>query len=444
MSLIYIPSAAVTYQCLSTDISGSKVNGASYKGANLYCTDTQIWYRVLDDLTITPLVNPPSIVTISGSNIDIENCTFSGSITNWPSVYSGSITNFPNTYSGSVTNLPTTYSGSITNTVITSGCITNFPTVYSGSITNLPAIQQTSGCITNTINATSVDEYGWDIENTPLNEGRFIIPQRLVGAVFSGSTIDPNFWTVTSGSVSGSAVQSGNQIILSTGSATNGTCVVQSVRVARYIGGSSNRYRAQIRLSDSGIAGNSRRFGMFDSVDGAYYKVSGTTMYACTMKGGVESAISASNWNVSTASPTLTNVNSYEIYQTNANVYYSVAGNLVHTASFPINTWSNVSHFPARMDTTNTGITSQNNIECRVATIYRLGALQTQAMSNYTSGTTAGKILKYGAGNLQKLVFGSLASGAVVTLYDGVNTGGILFLPLHILKVLKQIMLLRL
>jgi len=219
---LYIPSNTASYQCLSTDIVGGKAPGAGHQGANLYITDTGLWYRVLSDLTLIPLSHQisGSIATIgtisgsitTGSLIDINNFPttqeVSGSITinntvsaslvgssinvdntvsaslvgssinvdnvvsaslvgssinvdNFPNTYSGSITNLPNAYSGSITNLPDAYSGSITNFPDTySGSITNFPNTYSGSITNLPDAY--SGSITNL-----PDAYSGSITNLP-------------------------------------------------------------------------------------------------------------------------------------------------------------------------------------------------------------------------------------------------------------------------------------
>jgi hypothetical protein len=67
-----VPYNAPSYQCYSTDIVGGKVSNASYKGADLYLIDLCAWYRVLDDLTLAPLVyNISSGVSgsASGSNI---------------------------------------------------------------------------------------------------------------------------------------------------------------------------------------------------------------------------------------------------------------------------------------------------------------------------------------------------------------------------------------
>ena len=77
MSSMYIPSNAVSYQAYSTDIVNGKVESASYKGASIYIVDEQKWYRILDDLTLAPLVyniaggtsGYAGSIFITGSNI---------------------------------------------------------------------------------------------------------------------------------------------------------------------------------------------------------------------------------------------------------------------------------------------------------------------------------------------------------------------------------------
>jgi hypothetical protein len=44
------------YQALSTDIVGGSISGASAIGAPVYITDTQVWYQILPDFTLTPLI----------------------------------------------------------------------------------------------------------------------------------------------------------------------------------------------------------------------------------------------------------------------------------------------------------------------------------------------------------------------------------------------------
>lgn len=126
------------------------------------------------------------------------------------------------------------------------------------------------------------DKYGWVVEATPMDELRVINPVRLAGATFVGTTVDTNFWTVTNAN-GGTTTQASGAVTLKTNTTLNGSTILQSVRKGRYTGGSANRFRAQVELGDVGVSGNVRRWGCFDGTDGAYYKLSGTTLYACTM-----------------------------------------------------------------------------------------------------------------------------------------------------------------
>jgi hypothetical protein len=266
-----------------------------------------------------------------------------------------------------------------------------------------------------------VDHYGFEVENTPTDEMRVVIPYRLVGSSFTGSVVDGNYWIASSGSLSGSVVASGAQVILTTGSSTSGSSVLQSFRTARYVGGSSNKYRSVIRLPDTGITGNTRRWGAFSSTDGAFFQLSGTTFSVVTRKTGVDAPISSGSFNghFGLSYPLDTNVKTWEIYWTNSKVFFAVGGDLVHTVIASTDTWSDSMNLPVRMENTSgSGI----NMNVRVATIYRLGNEVSQPTSYYhAAGTTTGVNLKIGAGNLHSVVFGLCLANCVFTLADSVN-----------------------
>ena len=70
---------------------------------------------------------------------------------------------------------------------------------------------------------------------------------RLAGASFNGTTVDTNYWASTvvgSGAVS----QTGGQMTLTTAATANSSIIVNSVRIARYIGGSPNYYRGNVQV----------------------------------------------------------------------------------------------------------------------------------------------------------------------------------------------------
>jgi hypothetical protein len=264
------------------------------------------------------------------------------------------------------------------------------------------------------------DQYGFIGENTPMDEVRVAQCTRLVGATFStGTTLDPNFWITTGTSAAPAAVTVANaQATVTTGATTTGAvAVLQSKRKARYIGGSSNRFRGQIQLSDSGLTNNTRRWGMFDGTDGAYYQLAGTTLTAEVRKTNTPTTVAT------LTGITLTNVNSYEIYITNGKVYFTLNGVLVATHVASAATWTDTMNLPSRIDNTNTGTASGTAIVyVRVATIARLGPAETMPTYRNITGVNSSQILKYGAGTLHEVIIGTPTVSGVITIYD--NTTG--------------------
>lgn len=265
------------------------------------------------------------------------------------------------------------------------------------------------------------DSYGWSPEFTPMDEMRFVEPYRLVGATFVGDVIDTAFWTVNN-TAGGTTVQTGGQTVLATNTTASGATTLQTVAKARYTGGSSNRFRAQIRLGDSGVANNVRRWGAFDGVNGAYFKLDGTALYTCNLRNSSEATVVSTEWNNDKTYPALTSVQTYEIYYTNAKVYYVIAGSLKHTLTATSSTWTHSMNLPVRLDNTNTTINTNQELTCRVATIYRMGAAHTSP--KYFNTTTSGiSVLKRGAGMLHRVVMND-PTNTLTYIYDSVTGTG--------------------
>jgi len=198
MSLVFIPNTVPSYIALSTDISGSKISGASYIGAKVYLTDTAKSYIIMPDLTLEEVPTLDDTVTVIGS-VDVDN---------FPADYlvSGSVTvsNFPTDYpvSGSliaeVSNFPADYlvSGSVT--------VSNFPTDYpvSGSliaeVSNFPVEYPVSGSVILLDSTASI--------------GSVIVSEMPIGGYAYGS----EFLSGVSGSI---VDNTATQVIASAGSA---------------------------------------------------------------------------------------------------------------------------------------------------------------------------------------------------------------------------------
>jgi hypothetical protein len=274
--------------------------------------------------------------------------------------------------------------------------------------------------------ANSVDEYGFITENTPMGEERSVTPYRLVGAVFEGTTIDPNFWTTAAAGTAATITQADAQILLTSGTSNAAAVTMYSVRRGRYIGGSSMRYRAVIQLGDTGTATNKRRWGigygatMPTITDGAWFQLDGTEFSVVTCKGTTETKVTAFNGNLGQYTPPTT-VTTFEIYWTNSKIWFVVGDTILHIVSASTATWTTTKNFHVFADSLNSGVLGASvTLAVRTATIARLGLALTQPTSKRFT-TAATTVCKYGPGILHRIFIGD-GRGTLITIYD--NTAG--------------------
>lgn len=276
---------------------------------------------------------------------------------------------------------------------------------------------------------STTDGYGWGVENTPMGEMRTVTPCRLAGATFNGTTIDPNFWTATVAN-SATITQANAEITLTSGTNAAGSAQLNSVRAGRYVSGNSLRARFQIQLGDTGTANNTRQWGiawgatMPTITDGAYFELAGTTLGVVTLKGGVATRVASGSFNgkLGAVYSMGTSVASVEIYWTNGKVYFVVGDILLHTVSASSATWADTMTHHLYMSNINSGNTTSVTLKCRVASIHRLGPLETDPIYKRLTGA-ATTVLKYSAGKLHRVVLNS-TGGTNVTLYDNTAASG--------------------
>lgn len=273
------------------------------------------------------------------------------------------------------------------------------------------------------------DEYGWGAENTPMGEQRFVEPVRLVGTTFEGSTIDSRFWTTAASGTAATITQGSCQLLLTSGTSNGATVTAFTNRRARYVSGTSMRYRAVVQL-DAGTANNTRRWGvawgstaMPTVTDGAWFQLSGTTFSIVTMKGGTPSVVSSFNGNLGATYDPGTSAKTYEIYWTNSRVYFVVGDEILHSISASTATWSNTMNFHAFADSVNSGTASLVTMAIRVASIHRLGKFETQPIYYNLTGNAATHTLKLGPGVLHKIIFNN-TSGTSFVIYDNTTATG--------------------
>jgi hypothetical protein len=277
------------------------------------------------------------------------------------------------------------------------------------------------------------DNYGWIVENSPMGEQRITEVNRLVGASFHNGTLDPNFWN--SYTTGGTITQASGQCMVYSGTGTTTSAFLKSVRKARYTGGSCNRYRAQVVFNLTGTT-NIRRFGCYDEQDGAFFELSGNTLYSVYRNNLVDTKVISSSWNSNTTIPTLTNVNTYEIYYTNKKIYYVVNDILMHTTTMTTLPWSKTKNFNCSAESINLSGTISYGINIWVSTICRLGPIETAPIYKYINTNTT-TILKYGAGQLHQIIVTD--NVGTIDIYDNTSGSGTLIASLDAAKILGNI-----
>lgn len=276
--------------------------------------------------------------------------------------------------------------------------------------------------------SSPTDNYDFKAENTPMGDQRVAEIVRLVGSSFEGSTIDARFWiAAATGGAGGSSVAQGNaQMTLTSGTANADTVTAYTLRRSRYVSGVGMRYRAVVQVS-AGLADNKRRWGigygaaMPTVTDGAWFQLDGTEFAVVTCKGTTQTKVTTFNGQLGATFDPGTSVRTYEIYWTNSKVWFVVNDQILHTVSASAATWSSTMGFHVFMDSVNAGvIASSRTLEVRVASIARLGKLESQPTYYRISGDAATHVLKLGAGVLHKLIFNN-TTGTSITIYDNTS-----------------------
>lgn len=276
------------------------------------------------------------------------------------------------------------------------------------------------------------DKYGFAQENTPMGDLRVVEPVRLVGTVFEDTVIDTNYWTYSNSGSGSSVTQANTQIVLTPGLSSGNIASVHSVRRARYVSGSSMRYRAVVQLNDVATTNNKRRWGVGYGAslptitNGAYFQINNDVFSVVLNKNGSETVVSSGSFNgrFGDVHKLSTNVQTYEIYWTNSKVWFIVDDEIIHTFSADTETWSSTMNFHVFLDTTNTGVVGASSpILCRTASIYRLGRLENAPVwRNINTTTTNGLVLKRGAGRLHSINLNTIPNGTSISVYDSLTT----------------------
>ena len=268
------------------------------------------------------------------------------------------------------------------------------------------------------------DDYGNEAECTLLDQLKVAQSFRLAGGVFNDSVLDPNFYTAST-AAGGTATVANGVLTVAVTTTSGSTAGVATARPGRYMGSNSNYYRANVRLGDTGTAGNIRYWGAFNGTtaptSGFYFKLDGTTFSVCHKPiGGAEVAVSSGSFNGHTSvhQPTL-NCTTYEIYYTVRRVLFTINGEVIHTFTATTSALTGELHFRANILSVNAGVGPAVSIYTQVMSISRLGEAHSNPRATNVVGV-ATTLLKTGPGGLHRIIVGNPAG--TVTVYD--NTAG--------------------
>lgn len=293
---------------------------------------------------------------------------------------------------------------------------------------SLPRSLDQDGNLKASIQDGITDESGFTAQNSPDGEIITAPAVQLAGGTFAHPSIDPNAWTVASG-VGGSVAISNAELVLQTGTTANNAVSANSVANARFISASSNKYHAQVRLSDSGTTtNNTRRWGVYNATNGAFFTVINGTFGIATRLNGVDTLISNGSFNGELGKAIIldANMNDYFIIYNTTTVWYYLKGKLLHTAQFLTSNWAASYSLPVTYENINTGGSTTNvSMNTRNGHIHRLGTLLSQSRSYFQQGLTAGVTIKVGAGNIHSVILSGITNNSVLTIYDNTAASGI-------------------
>jgi hypothetical protein len=254
---------------------------------------------------------------------------------------------------------------------------------------------------------------------------------RLCGTPFHGTTKDTNFWSETGTTANGVITQAGGQAILTTTADSGSAAVYTSTRTARYVSGSSNKFRAVVRFPDLGSAGNNnvREFGAFTATDGFLFQLNANVFNIVVRKTSTaDQVVAKASWTGTYAAAfTLdTNVHTYEIQWTNSSAWFFIDDNIVHTIKGDTAPSTATLTFPVCARNINTLIGPAVSLNVRTMAILRMGHEST--VPTYKNITTSGggypltTICKYGPGTLHRITINTpTAASQTCIVVDNVS-----------------------
>lgn len=260
------------------------------------------------------------------------------------------------------------------------------------------------------------DRHAWI---TGQNEQLISPVYRLVGTSF-GTVIDPNFWDETD--ANGGSITFDGEANIFTSTNTAGSAKLDSVRKARFVPGSANKFAGAARLTTPAVAGNLRRFGAYDDDNGFFYQVNGETFGIGYRKDGTDTIIESGSFNGDYGPSVIITTAIYKFiieYGTTGTRWF-VNDRLLHKVGVTTESLTETLSLPIRLENTNSGSAVDNGVIILNTSLFRMGELKTNPTSKWIDGPDSGIQLKYGAGMLHRVI--NLDNQGTISIYDGTST----------------------
>lgn len=262
---------------------------------------------------------------------------------------------------------------------------------------------------------------------------------RLIGGNHEGNTIDSRKWSTTT--ANGGTVTIGSGLaLLRTNTTANGSTRLYSTARGAYFAGINNAYLAGIRVGDTGVANNVRRWGVFDDTNGLFFELNGTSIRVARRQAGVDEAVASAGFNGTTPFVLDTNFHIYEIIYGSGTARFYQDRRLIHRLTTPQSSLCDTISLKLGAETTNSeGGTSDALLYVRGSSISRFGR-EVSRPTWYQTTTNETVVLKREPGTLHRVVVGNKGTGsATVTLYDNTAASGTIIGVLDLVNTLGSV-----
>lgn len=266
------------------------------------------------------------------------------------------------------------------------------------------------------------DKHGHSGNITVLSELLTTKIVRLVGCNFNGTVINSNYWS-TSTATGGTVTQGGGVGTLTSTTSNGSTSKLFTSTNARQIISSFNTFGAVFKFTTAGVTNNVRQVGVFDTLNGYFFELTGNTFRIVSRKNGTDTAVTVFNGDYGTTWHPGTYNHFYTINYNNCMAEFVVDGVMLHSINYANGSLIQNSDLPASAYNVNIGATSQNSVlDISLMSIVRKGELFTSPKFAYinSSGTY---VLQIGSGVIHRVIMADKL-GSVVTIYNNTAASG--------------------